>query len=166
MKDKIIKTMLFTFAIVIFCGCQKIIPDLPRDNPNDKVGVYFSRVVVSSNSGKITPGATVYLQVYVCNNTNKRKDDVRIRFDFGDSTGISYDGCFAGALTCGNISPFSESLGVCTYEDNFSLKLIINPYTPPGTIYTINMSITDNGYKVVSGAKGEEWLDSFQLEVE
>jgi hypothetical protein len=86
MKYAIYIIILFLFII---SSCEKIIPDLPRDNTldgvNDTVVVegvsikYSSHDIVSDNNndGIINKGETVYLKVYLVNNGSNTANSVK-----------------------------------------------------------------------------------------
>jgi len=166
---KYLSTILVAFSIIL-CGCEKLIPDLPRNNPldgkNDTAMVagvslkYSSYNVVgdNNNDGVINKGETVYLKVYLANNGSSAANSVKATF----STSNSYVSLFAPTtqVNYSNIAAGSTQYGSTGYATNgyYTIKFTISNSAPNNTQIPININITDEG--------GNTWTSSFSVTVQ
>ncbi len=157
---------------LIFSSCEKIIPDLPRDNPldgkNDSLMVegvsvkYSSSDIVSDNNndGIINKGETVYLKIYLVNNGTSTANSVKATFSISSSyvsqlsptTQVSYGDISAGGTQYGQTG-YTPS-----YTDYYTIKFTVSSSTPTNTQIPINISITDES--------GNTWTSSFNVTVQ
>ena len=167
------KTILYFLLIVgiIFYSCDKLIPDLPRDNPldgnNDTVIVegvsvkYASHNIVFENNGDglINKGETVYLKVFLINNGSNTANSVKATFSINSSyvsqlTPISQ-------IIYGDIEPGSTQYVNTSYAPNYqyyTIKFIVSNTTPANTQIPISINIID--------ADGNTWSSNFNVTVQ
>jgi Ca2+-binding EF-hand superfamily protein len=171
-KSIYILLLLAGIALLGTPSCKKLPRDNPLDNkhpwdPNDKAVLTFSKyklVYDDNHDGTINQNETIYLKVYLKNNSNSIVKHVKA----GISTTSSFvSGLLPTAMVIynsgigpGDISPNGEKYG--NYDmtpdyDYYTVKFKVAKNTPAGTRIILQMHITDE--------QDNEWEDSFSVYV-
>ena len=164
-------SIILAFLSIILCSCEKIIPDLPRNNPLDgknnssMVGgvslKYSSYSVVYDNNHDqiVNKGETVYLQVYLANTGTSDANSVKATF----STSSSYVSSLSptSQINYGNITAGSSKFGSTSYTPDYyayyTISFTVSNSTPNNTQIPISIYITDESMN--------NWSDSFNVPV-
>jgi len=163
---------IILFDVILFLSsCEKIIPDLPRDNPLDGkndaslvdgVSMAYSNnsVVYDNNSdGIINKGETVYLKVFLINNGTSTANAVKATYTISSSyisqlsptSQILY-----GDLSAGN-SQYGQFSLTPDYSTYYTIKFTVSNTTPTNTQIPININIADESLN--------SWSNSFNVTV-
>jgi len=164
---------IILFDVILFLSsCEKIIPDLPRDNPLDGKNdaslvdgvsmAYSNNSVVYDNNNDdiINKGEIVYLKVFLVNNGTSTANSVKATFSISSPyvsllspvSQITYGDVSAGSSQYGQ---FSLTPDYATY---YTIKFTVSSTTPTNTQIPININISD--------ANGNTWTGSFNVTVQ
>ena len=164
------KKQIYIFLLIIpfVISCEKIVPDLPRDNPldskstnnNNNTGspslVYTKFIVTSddNNNGIIEIGEHIKIKVFVKNTGSGIAKGVEANFTFENYNNVFF---YGGTAYYGVITPSAENFGSLNTIDNYSIRFDLDFSILTGSTKKVNMLITD--------VNGGTWSDSFEFTV-
>ncbi len=179
--------LLFSIVVLMFTGCEKIIPDLPRDNLNDTLNpdydfylnkysqLEYSKFEITDEvvpygetpNNQINKGEYIYLLVYVKNTGNYKAEVVRGTIKTNSSyitSGYGEELIFADGIYPNSyydyVSPNTDATarkGSYYYDVFYSISFQVSNTIPSGTTVTFNIEMEDK--------LNNQWTDSFDVTV-